>query len=228
MSLILHIDTATENAIVGISRHGKMLHFLQHESQKDHAAFLHIAVQQLMQKAELSLHDLEAVAVTGGPGSYTGLRVGMASAKGFCYALHIPLIICNTLEILTASAIYQMSFRSDLNDIKFCPMIDARRMEVFTAVYNSVMVNIMEPTALILEPESFVEILLQGKIIFFGSGASKWKNICRHPNAIFENISFQPDAIAKFTQEKFLQSHFTEPAYCEPLYLKEFQSVINK
>ena len=228
MSLILHIDTATENAIVGISRHGQMLHFLQHASQKDHAAFLHIAVQQLLKKAELSLQDLEAVAVTGGPGSYTGLRVGLASAKGFCYALHIPLIVCNTLEILTTSAIYQLSSLSDFNDIKFCPMIDARRMEVFTAVYNSSMVNIIAPKALILEPISFVENLLQWKIIFFGSGATKWKNLCNHPHAIFENISFHPHAMAKFTQEKFLQSIFVEPAYCEPLYLKEFQSVINK
>lgn len=223
MSLILNIDTSTEIAHVSVSQEGIVLKLLQNGSQKDHASFLQPAIQQLIKEAGLSINDMFAVAVTGGPGSYTGLRVGMASAKGLCYALKIPLIVHNTLEILAASAIYQSS-PGPLS--LFCPMIDARRMEVFTAVFGPDLETITSPVAMILEDSSFEELLSKNKVLFFGSGSKKWKDICRDQNALFESISIIPSVMAKYSDTFFNQRQFADLANCEPFYLKDFQSVI--
>ena len=136
MSLILNIDTATEKAHVSFAKDGLVINSLYSESQKEHASFLQTAIQQLTKLSGVQLKDLDAVAVTAGPGSYTGLRVGMASAKGLCYALKKPLITLGTLEILTCFC-YWIVFKITMTPVLLCPMIDARRMEVFTAIYKT-------------------------------------------------------------------------------------------
>lgn len=224
MSLILNIDTASENAHVSLAKDGLILHLLSNESQKEHASFLQTAIQQLTKSAGINLKTIDAVAVTAGPGSYTGLRVGMASAKGLCYALKKPLITIGTLEVLTASAL--QLFPTDNEDIFYCPMMDARRMEVFTAVYKYDLSIQLQPCPMILDEFSFEKYLLKNKIVFFGSGSVKWKLVCKHANAVFETVSILPESMSKSSGTLFLEKKFTELAYSEPLYLKEFQTVI--
>jgi tRNA threonylcarbamoyladenosine biosynthesis protein TsaB len=224
MSLILNIDTASENAHVSLAKDGLILHSLSNESQKEHAAFLQAGIKQLIKSVNINLKDVDAVAVTAGPGSYTGLRVGMASAKGLCYALKKPLIAIGTLEVLTASAL--QLFPTDNKDLLYCPMIDARRMEVFTAVYKYDLSIHLQPCAMILDELSFEKDLLNNQMVFFGSGSDKWKLICKHENAIFKPVAILPKSLGKSTNVLFLEKKFTELAYSEPLYLKEFQTVI--
>ncbi len=224
MSLILNIDTASENAHVSLAKDGLILHLLSNESQKEHASFLQTAIQQLTKSAGINLKAIDAVAVTAGPGSYTGLRVGMASAKGLCYALKKPLITISTLEVLTASAL--QLFPTDNEDTFYCPMMDARRMEVFTAVYKHDLSIQLQPCPMILDEFSFEKYLLKNKIVFFGSGSVKWKLLCKHANAVFETVSILPESMSKSSGTLFLEKKFTELAYSEPLYLKEFQTVI--
>ncbi len=224
MSLILNIDTASDNAHVSLAKDGLILHSLSNESQKEHAAFLQAGIQQLVKSVDVNLKDVDAVAVTAGPGSYTGLRVGMASAKGLCYALKKPLITIGTLEVLTASAL--QLFPTDNENLLYCPMMDARRMEVFTAVYKYDLTILLQPCAMILDELSFEKELPDNKIVFFGSGSDKWKLICKHENAIFKTVSILPKSLGKSTNALFLEKKFTELAYSEPLYLKEFQTVI--
>lgn len=222
MSFILNIDTASEKAHVSFTKDGEVLGFLNSESQKEHASFLQSAIQLLIKSTGIGLKDLDAVAVTDGPGSYTGLRVGMASAKGLCYALKKPLITIGSLEILTQSAIRSFP---DLHDsVLYCPMIDARRMEVFTALYQKNLSITLAPCALILDEISFEEPLSNNKIFFFGTGSAKWQSICNHPNASFENVPVLPESMSLLSYISFLEKKFTNLAYSEPLYLKEFQS----
>ena len=224
MSLILNIDTAYEKAHVSFADNGIILHCIWNESQKEHASFLQSGILQLTKTSGIKLSDIDAVAVTAGPGSYTGLRVGMASAKGLCYALKKPLITMNTLEVLTLSAIHL--FPGNDNPTLLCPMIDARRMEVFTAIYRKDLSIYLSPSPLILDESSLASALLENKILFFGNGSPKWKQVCKSANAQFADVVIQPEAMSKYSHKLCFQRHFTELAYSEPLYLKEFQTVI--
>ncbi len=219
MSLVLNIDTATATALVCLAKDGKPLRSLANTAQKDHASFLQVAIQQLVNDTGIALKDIDAVAVTAGPGSYTGLRVGMASAKGLCYALDKPLITLSTLAVLAVSAVQQLN---NVENCLFCPMIDARRMEVFTAVYNGALKLILQPCAMILDERSFSEQLNQGRVVFFGSGSAKWSGLCHHPNASFADISITSEALASLSEGLCVSSQFTKLAYAEPVYLKEF------
>jgi tRNA threonylcarbamoyladenosine biosynthesis protein TsaB len=226
MSTLLSIDTATGKAQVSAWRDGSVLHALYNDAQKDHAAFLQPALQQLLKEADIDIKEINAVAVNAGPGSYTGLRVGMASAKGLCYALDIPLITLNGLELLTAS------LQNQLNGISatdlFCPMIDARRMEVFTAVYDAEMKTILEPCAMILDENSFKEQCENKRMFFFGNGSGKFKTIFSHPNACFENTGIMPAAMGAMAGARFEKKQFADLSYSEPFYIKEFQAFVSK
>ena len=223
MALILNIDTATETAQVSFAKDGIVLQSLHNESQKDHAAFLQIAIQQLAKLAAIPLKDVDAIAVTAGPGSYTGLRVGMSGAKGLCYALNKPLIAINTLEVLTVAAIAQSNIADDR---LYCPMIDARRMEVFTALYTNTLTSVLQPAAMVLNANSFNDQLVQHTITFCGSGAAKWQAVCKHSNASFAVVSNINSAMAKLSDNYFQKQAFANLAYTEPFYLKEFQDKI--
>src|SRR3984957_11463448 len=180
MALLLNIDTSTKRAGVCLSQDGKLLTMLENFEQKEHAAWLHVAVQQLMTNTGSRMRDLQAVAVTAGPGSYTGLRVGMAAAKGFCYALGIPLITEDTLRMMAFAASEQLP-EADL----LCPMIDARRMEVFTAVYSRDMTELLPATAMVIDENSFSEWLSDHRVSFFGEGSDKCKPIIKAAGASF-------------------------------------------
>ncbi len=224
MSLILNIDTASEKAHISFAKDGLVLRSLWSESQKEHASFLQSAILQLTKTTGVKLTDIDAIAVTAGPGSYTGLRVGLSSAKGLCYALKKPLITIGSLEVLTSSAIHL--FPSINGSVLFCPMIDARRMEVFTAVYNKHLKIQLAPCAMVLDNSSFEKELTENNILFFGSGSGKWRSICKHTNAMFEFVSILPEAMGEFSHKYYFEKQFTELVYSEPLYLKEFQTVI--
>lgn len=226
MSIILNIDTTLENAQVSFAENGKVSYALTNNTQKDHASFLQQAVQQLIKITGIDLKTIDAVAVAAGPGSYTGLRVGMASAKGLCYALKKPLIALSTLEILTVSALATLT--KDKADILLCPMIDARRMEIFTAIYKKDITPFLDPCALVLNDRSFEDIISKNRMMFFGNGSVKWKYICNHPNAIFKNILNSPDHMAIHANHFFINKKFADLAYGEPFYIKDFQSVITK
>ncbi len=225
MSFLLNIDTATEAAHVSIAKDAVVLKSYQNDQQKDHGSFLQPAIQKLLKDTGIALTDVDAIAVTGGPGSYTGLRVGLASAKGLCYALSKPLIMLNTLEVMTASAIAQLADQPVDISILFCPMIDARRMEVFTAIYDHKIATVLSPRTLILEEDSFKDQLEKNRIVFFGSGSGKWKELCDHANASFEKVIIHPEAMSQLAFMSFSRKQFADPAYSEPFYLKDFQTV---
>ena len=227
MSLILNIDTASETAIITIAKDGLILQEEKNTNPKEHAAFLQPAIQSLIKKAGISLPDIAAIAVNYGPGSYTGLRVGMASAKGLCYSLNKPLIVLNALEILTTGVIDEYSKTANAAPIQYCPMIDARRMEVFTAVYDKDLNTILEPCSLILDSGDSIKLLLNKKTLFFGSGAAKWKAICIDKNAHFTNPPNNGLAMSNLSFKNFTEKKFTSTAYSEPLYLKGFYSSHN-
>lgn len=231
MSVILNIDTATEEASVCIAKEGMPIAIRVNGDQKDHASWIQVAISELLKEAAMTMRDLQAVAVTEGPGSYTGLRVGMASAKGICYALQIPLITVSTLKAMAYGAKLQWLPLEDSNDARvlFCPMIDARRMEVFTAIYDEDLQEVISPKALILDAFTFEETLNNELLVCFGNGADKWKNISRYPNNRFieEKIDIAK-SLAKLASGLHLKGVFADLAYAEPVYLKEFYSYTKK
>jgi tRNA threonylcarbamoyladenosine biosynthesis protein TsaB len=175
MSVILNIDTALDIACISIAKDGVVINSVSNTEQKDHGGFLQPAIKALLDDATISVGDLDAVAIAAGPGSYTGLRVGMASAKGLCYALKKPLITVGTLEILTFAAVQQYNNTTISSSSLLCPMIDARRMEVFTALYDFSLKPVLDPFALVLDENSFAKSLLKNQVLFFGNGSAKWE-----------------------------------------------------
>lgn len=222
MSLILHIDTATETAGVYLAWEGVMIAAAINQHQQDHAKWIHPAIDQLMKESGYGLPSLKAIAVTAGPGSYTGLRVGMATAKGLCYALSIPLITESTLKVMAASVIWQSSTPPTPVSTLYCPIIDARRMEVFAAVYDEKLEERLTPCAIILSENSFKQELDSSVILFFGSGTGKWQSICHHPNAAFTGVFSVGQAFSTLAYSSYENNQHTPLAYAEPVYLKEF------
>src|SRR5579871_6069248 len=174
MALILNIDISTESAAICLSKDGMQLALSESNEQKEHASWLHVAIDKMMKSNGFLMKDLSAVAVIDGPGSYTGLRVGMSAAKGLCYALQIPLITESSLKFMAYAATKQIN---DISDSFLCPMIDARRMEVFTALYNQRLEELLPPTAMLLDEKSFLAHLSSKKICFFGNGSAKWEKM---------------------------------------------------
>jgi tRNA threonylcarbamoyladenosine biosynthesis protein TsaB len=215
MALILNIDTAVDIASICLAKDERLLSIAKNESQKDHASWLHLAIKELFEKNNLELVSVDAVGVTGGPGSYTGLRIGMATAKGICYALNKPLISMNTLLVMANAAKQE---NADL----LCPMIDARRMEVFTAIYTKELEVAKEPAAITLNENSFDEYLLNNSICFFGNGSNKFRTLKKHEKAIFSDIKIDASSMISLSEKMFAEKEFADLAYAEPLYLKEF------
>jgi tRNA threonylcarbamoyladenosine biosynthesis protein TsaB len=219
MSYILNIDSSTEQASVSISKDGNILSMLSNGVQKDHATFLHTAIEKLTIQCGISLVNMSAIAVTIGPGSYTGLRVGLAAAKGLCYALNKPLITLSTLKAMARQAVMQQDFPEKYY---YCPMIDARRMEVFAALYNADMQELMPASAVIIDEQSFGFALSERPVLFFGSGMQKWKEITQNKHAFFEDVVDISKAISALSFEQFLQHSFADIALSGPLYVKDF------
>ena len=213
---ILHIETSTKNCSIAISRNSELLCLCEeYDENYGHSEKLHQFVNWALEGAEISLKELDAVCVSKGPGSYTGLRIGVSAAKGFCFGLNIPLLSLNSLEILAQTQINQ-----DFDLI--IPMIDARRMEVYTANFdgNGKMISAIE--AKILDETSFQEFA-DKKMVFVGDGVEKSKEILNLPNAEFK-LGIHPSAknMIRLAEKKFNQKELEDVAYFEPFYLKEF------
>ena len=232
MALILNIDTSQDTACVSLALDGEVITAATNESQKDHAAWIHGAVEKIFAQAEHPINEMAAVGLSNGPGSYTGLRIGLATAKGLCYALKIPLITVGTLEVMARNALEALGqfgkngSEPEFGDGLICPMIDARRMEVFTAVYDNQLNEIEKPQALVLTPASFDHLVGRQKILFLGNGSEKFRQVCQNlDNAIFRNFPLNPSALSMITYRNFIGNNFAALAYTEPLYLKEAYTV---
>ena len=216
MAYILNIETATTNCSVSLSKEGETL-VLKEDNSLDysHAESLHVFIDEVLKSAQISAKQLDAIAVSKGPGSYTGLRIGVSSAKGLCYALDIPLISINTL--------YSLAHQMDVHDGVIIPMLDARRMEVYSAIYDSKYQQVRDTEAQILDANSFKEYLDQTKVYFIGNGVEKAKTLINHPNAIFVDGKLPSSKeMGKLAYVKYKKSDTEDVAYFEPYYLKEF------
>ncbi len=222
MALLLCIDTSSETATIAIGKKEEVILSVQNPHQKDHASFVQAAIHKLMQDAGIAFTSIDAVAVVNGPGSYTGLRVGLASAKGICFAAGKPLILLSTLEVMAKAAVEQLAEE----EAWYCPMIDARRDEVFTAVYDASLIAKMQPAPLIIAPDSFKNLLNYKKIYFFGSGHNKCRNIIIHSNAVFSGVTYSAKHINELSQLMFQEKQFGDLAYSEPFYVKEFYTFV--
>ena len=218
---ILQINTAFTEASIAISKNGEVLHEINNPDQYDHAAFLQPAILELCSKTNVQLKDLHAISVINGPGSYTGLRVGLSSAKGICYALNIPLICVNTLDWMAKG-------NASNNNAWVCAMIDARRNEVFTALYNQHGEIVMPATALVLDENSFAAELEKNTINFIGNGAEKWSALCKNEHAAFPISTENANHLASISFQYYTTSTFSDLAYAEPNYIKEFYSTQKK
>jgi len=256
MSLILAIETATPVCSVALSRDDEFLSIRETNAANAHSSIVTLFIEELFRETSLTYSNLDAIAVSMGPGSYTGLRIGVATAKGLCYSLEKPLIAVPTLEAMAGGMNYKLRMRNEeLNNIQnpvsslraqrsnriqhqasklksrnskletlFCPMIDARRMEVFCAVYDENLHEVMPVGAVIIETNTFEDLLTEHLIIFAGNGAEKCREALAHrSNARFMN-RFQASAkyMIPLAVERFRDGRFEDLAYFEPFYLKDF------
>lgn len=220
MAIILNIETATKNCSVSLAQDGVILALVElNENNFSHAEKLHTFILETLKNAEKKMQDIDAVAVSSGPGSYTGLRIGVSAAKGLCFALDKPLISITTLSSLANAIVV------DKGDL-IVPLLDARRMEVYSAVYSFEKKLIREIQAQIIDENSFSEYLENGKTYFLGDGALKCKENIHHENAIFLEGYF-PSAkeMVGLSFEKFINNDFEDVAYFEPFYLKDFVAI---
>lgn len=229
MALILSIDTAQDEASVCIAEDNHVLVVKKNDRQMDHAAWIQPAIREMFAETGRTIRQLSAVAIAAGPGSYTGLRVGMSTAKGICYALKIPLITESTLLLLAQRVKKEMPINSVYAyPVLICPMIDARRMEVFTTMFDTSINEVTAPAAMVLDEKSFAAELQRHVIIFCGNGSKKWQHLCSHANAVFVEIKQQIDDLAEAALNKFKKHDFAELAYSEPAYLKNVYTGKNK
>lgn len=229
MPAILCLETSTEVCSVALSIDGIIVEEREDKSGKNHAQLLARFVEEVMRVKKFQFSQLDAVAVSGGPGSYTGLRIGVSTAKGLCYASGLRLIAIPSLE---AMAHHVTNNPSTLGfektaDLLYCPMIDARRMEVYAAIYDNQLHKIRDIQADIIDHLSFTEFLQNQKILFFGNGADKCKMTLQHPNALFlDNITTSAGYLADMAEAAYLAGNFVDVAYYEPYYLKDFVATI--
>ncbi len=219
---ILNLETATKNCSVSISKNGELVALKEIcEANFSHAEKLHQFIKDTLQESLLTFEDLSAVAVSKGPGSYTGLRIGVSAAKGLCFALDIPLISIFTLESLSNAITIESGV--------IIPLLDARRMEVFTAIFDANYNTVKETYNHILDENSFSEYLQKGKVTFLGDGTPKTKEIISHNNAIFlENYFPSAKEMVVLSYKKYQNSSFEDVAYFEPFYLKDFHMTVAK
>jgi tRNA threonylcarbamoyladenosine biosynthesis protein TsaB len=221
VSLILNIDTAVQTASVCLSENDKPIAVKVNPSQKDHASWLQPAIKEIIDEQSLKISYLDAISISEGPGSYTGLRVGMASAKGLCFALGIPLITINTLQMMAVAALNEPT-------TFLCPMIDARRMEVFTALFNKNLEQQPGPVNVILDETFLQDVLSSNTITFFGNGSEKWKGMVKSNNACFKHFEATAEHMAGLSYIRLKARQFADLAYAEPFYGKDFHSTVKQ
>jgi len=224
--IILHIETSTNICSIAVSENGQCLFSKSDSEGMNHAALLSVFIAEAMEFLKSTSKKPDAVAVSSGPGSYTGLRIGVSTAKGLCYGLDIPLIAVSTLEVLTA---YALQITETTANSLFCPMIDARRMEVYAAIYNQEGIIQREISADIIDENSYSEILESHIVYFFGNGAEKCKTTLTHPNARFIDGMYPlAENMIVLAEKAYNEKKFVDVAYFEPFYLKEFYTTAAK
>ena len=215
MTYILNIETATKNCSVSLAQNGRtILHKEIAEQGYSHAEKLHVFIEEILKESKVNFQDIKAIAISKGPGSYTGLRIGVSTAKGLCYALNVPLISVDTLEVLAKQV--------DIANGLIVPMLDARRMEVYSAVFDSEHIKIMEVQAEILTENSYADIL--EAVYFVGDCQEKCQTVLTKANFHFLPEVVFPSAkeMSALSYEKFTKNQFEDVAYFEPFYLKDF------
>ncbi|MBF4494717.1 tRNA (adenosine(37)-N6)-threonylcarbamoyltransferase complex dimerization subunit type 1 TsaB [Flavobacterium sp. JLP] len=221
MSFILNIETATKNCSVSIAKNGETIICKEiAEEGYSHAEKLHVFIEEVIEEAKISVQDLAAIAVSQGPGSYTGLRIGVSAAKGLCFALNIPLIAVDTLQTLASQA--------NVSEGKIIPMLDARRMEVYSEIFNADLQVEREILAEVIDENSFKDFT--EKIYFVGDCADKCKAVLTKDNFVFlEEIKYpSANAMSKISYSKYQKSDTVDVAYFEPYYLKDFMMTTSK
>ncbi|OSY88832.1 peptidase M22 [Tenacibaculum holothuriorum] len=216
MAIILNIETATKNCSVSLAKEGKIIAIKElNDGNYSHAEKLHPFINEVVEEAQISKSEIDAIAVSKGPGSYTGLRIGVSAAKGLCFSLDKPLISIETLRSLASSI--------TVKDGVIVPMLDARRMEVYSSVYDAEGNQAREIKAEIIDKNSFSEYLEKGNVYFLGDGAAKCKEVIQHKNANFIDDKF-PSAkeMAALSFHKYKKDDIEDVAYFEPFYLKDF------
>lgn len=228
MCFILCIETATEICSVAVVSENGVLSLCENHEGNAHASKLTLLIDESVKKAGISLKQLDAIAVSKGPGSYTGLRVGVSTAKGLCYSLEKPLIAINTLQSL-AEVFLTTNGKQRTANGKLIPMIDARRMEVYCAVYDEYLNEVKSTEASIIDERSFENELSRGEVYFFGNGSAKCKAVLTHPNAVFvDHIECSAAGMQNLAVKAFEQKQFEDVAYFEPFYLKDFVGTVPK
>lgn len=222
MTYILNIETTTTNCSVSLSQDGETLVLLEENNPGySHAETLHVYIEKVLKQAKIEFKDLNAVAVSKGPGSYTGLRIGVSAAKGLCFALNISLISVSTLKSLATQV--------KVDNGIIIPLLDARRMEVYSAVFNSDFLELRDIQAEIISPDSFNDYLSNNKVYFIGNGVEKTKHVISNNNTIFiEDKLPSANEMSKLAYDKYKISDTEDVAYFEPFYLKDFIALKSK
>lgn len=218
MALILNIDTSTSVCSVALAKDGKVIALKESNEGLNHSILLGTYIDELFKEAQITPHQLDAVAISMGPGSYTGLRIGVSMAKGLCFGTGKPLIAVPTLQALALSVSSRLQ-----EDAWYCPMIDARRMEVYTAFFDQQNQTLIDTKAEIIDEHSFADLLANHKIYFFGNGSDKVKNTLTAPNACYiEQVETSAAHLPAISEQRFTRGLFEDVAYFEPFYLKDF------
>ena len=231
--ICLAIETATTNCSVALFNDDKLIGYKEVDSGYSHAENLHVFIDEILKKYKFQYQDLNSVAVGIGPGSYTGLRIGLAATKGFCFALNIPLIAISTLESMIEGVKEIYNEKESNEDVLFCPMIDARRMEVYTMLTDHGLNSLIPTSAMIINEDcKLVNFETDKTIVYFGNGAQKCTRILSvYSKFKLIELEFSPTSarfMGKLIYKKFQDGEFEDPAYFEPNYLKEFQTTTPK
>ena len=224
MAVILNIETSTDVCSVALTSEGQVLDHRENYEGQTHATLLSQYVKEMLDYARVREMKIDAIAVSIGPGSYTGLRIGLSEAKGLAFGMNAPLIGVNTLQLLTVNAMFNHFIEED--KVLYVPMIDARRMEVYTAVYTPALETVMEPQAMILDGHAFEELLGQGyTLVLMGNGSDKARQVLNHEQVRFIS-RIKPVAVdmLALAEKAWRERSFIDVAYSTPLYLKEFQA----
>jgi tRNA threonylcarbamoyladenosine biosynthesis protein TsaB len=223
MAILLHIETATPVCSIALGIDGNCVSYKELVKENSHSSLVTVMIDELLKEQGLTTAQLNAVAISYGPGSYTGLRIGTSVAKGMCYALDIPLIAISTLKSMAWGM--RQTYGGDQNTL-YCPMIDARRMEVYASIVNAGLVSVLDDSAVILDEHSF-EALLQNKtIVFAGDGSIKAKTVITNDNAFFIETQASSCWMCELAANAYREQAFADTAYFTPFYLKEFQTTV--
>ena len=225
MERIILIETSTALCSTALAEDGAIVSYKESSAPKAHASLTAVFIQDMLSERGLTIADCDAVCVSMGPGSYTGLRVGVSTAKGLCFGSRKPLLAVGTLDTLAAQAYAEAEADGDYRFI--IPMVDARRMEVYTAVFENG-VQITETAPAIIDENSFSDLLEQGPCLFIGDGAGKCADVIKHPNARFQQCNPMASAMLSPALDAYKEKRFEDVAYFEPFYLKEFVATVSK